>query len=553
VVVTTECSVDAYARSVVADSVPACKLIRLACERHLRDLKEASSRGLHFDAEAAERTIEFFGFLKHSKGEWAGQAFVLEPWQQFIIGCLFGWKRADGSRRFQTAFCELPRKQGKSTMAAGVGLLLFVADNEPGAEVYTASTKRDQSRIVHGEAIRMVKKSPALARRVRTFKDNLSIEQTASKYEPLGADADTMDGLNVHGAIIDELHAHRTREVVDVLETATGARRQPLLFEITTAGFDQESICREHHDYSVQILEGVIEDDAWFAFIAAMDEGDDWTDPQTWRRANPNLGVSLKENYLQEKCEKAQRLPGAQNAFLRRHLNVWTEQADRFIDLSLWDENAGSVDVEALRGRPCYGGLDLASVRDMAAWLLMFPHIDDPERVDLVVRYWCPEARLSDRENRYRAQYQAWADAGYLGVTPGDAIDYDFIEKQILQDAGNFGLVDLNIDRLFQGYHLGMRLQEHGLNVVAFGMGFLSMAVPMKEFERRLLTKKIHHGGNPILRWNAANLSVKQDAAGNLKPDKASSQGKIDGFVALVMALDRVMRHGQEQVVWRSL
>jgi phage terminase large subunit-like protein len=552
VVIKTRCAVDTYAHAVVEGGVSVCNLIRLACERHLHDLETGDARGLHFDEQAADRAIEFFGFLKHSKGEWAGQPFILEPWQRFIIGNLFGWKRTDGTRRFRFAYCEMPRKNGKSTLASAVGLLLFIADDEPGAEVYTAATKRDQARITHGEATRMVKGSPTLRRLVQIFRDNLSIEGTASKYEPLGADADTMDGLNVHGAIIDEVHAHPTREVVDVLETGTGARRQPLIFEITTAGFDQESICYEHHDYSVQILGGVIEDDTWFTFIAAMDEGDDWTDPLTWRKANPNLGICVKEDDLQRKCDKAQNLPGAQNAFLRRHLGVWTEQSERFIDLSLWDENAGSIDESALQGQVCYGGLDLAAVKDMAAWLLLFPHDDDPEEVDVLVRFWCPEARLTDRENRYRHQYRAWAETGILQVTPGDAIDYDFIEKQVLEDASIFGLVDLNIDRLFQGYHLGMKLQAEGLNVVGFGMGFLSMAGPMKEVERRLLNRKIHHGGNPILRWNAANLVVSQDAAGNLKPDKANSQGKIDGFVTLVMALDRAMRH-RDELEWRSL
>jgi phage terminase large subunit-like protein len=545
-VIATESRVDAYARAAVEGGLPVCRLIRLACERHLRDLETGQARGLHFDEAAAQRTIEFFQFLTHSKGEWAGKVFELEPWQMFIIANLFGWKRADGTRRYRIAYCEIPRKNGKSTLAAAIGLILFMADDEPGAEVFAAATKRDQAKITHGEATRMVRASALLRRRVQIFRNNLSIEGTASKYEPLGADADTMDGLNVHGAIIDELHAHPTREVVDVLETATGARRQPLIFEITTAGFDQESICREHHDYSVQILDGVIQDDSWFAFIAAMDPEDDWTDPATWRKANPNLGISVKEDDLRQKCEKAQRLPAAQNNFLRRHLDVWTEQSERFIDLSLWDENAGAVDETALLGHVCHAGLDLASVSDMAAWLMVFPHDDDPEELDVVVRYWCPESRLTDPENRYRHQYRAWAAAGHLLTTPGDAIDYDFIEKQIVEDAEKFGLVDLNIDRLFQGYQLGMRLQEHGLNVVAFGMGFLSMAAPMKEFERRLLGRKIHHGGNPILRWNAANLAVKQDAAGNLKPDKANSQGKIDGFVALVMALDRAMRHSQE-------
>jgi phage terminase large subunit-like protein len=553
VLVATENAVTAYAKAVLAGDIPACRFMRLACERHLRDLEMTGQRDFRFDAEAAERAVDFFRFLKHSKGEWAGQPFELSPWQAFVIGCIFGWKRADGLRRFRVAYVEVPRKNGKSTLAAGIGLYLFIADEEPGAEVYTAATKRDQARITHSEATRMVKASPALSRRVRIYKDNLSIADMAAKYEPLGADADaTDDGLNVHGAIIDELHAHKTGDLVEVLETATGARRQPLIFEITTAGFDQESICREHHDYSTQILEGTIEDDSWFAYIAAMDEGDDWTDPETWRKANPNYGVTVKVDDLERKCLKARHMPIAQNGYLRRHLNVWTEQEDRFIDLALWDENAGTVDEAELAGLECYGGLDLSAVQDLTAWVMLFPYEDDPEEVDILCRFWCPEARLTDPHNRYRAQYQAWARQEFLQTTPGASVDYGFIKAQVLADAVKFHLIDMAIDRLFQGYQVGTDLQEEGIKVVGMGQGFLSMAAPMREFTRRLVAKKLHHGGNPILRWMAGNLSVKQDAADNLKPDKSTSQGKIDGIVALVMALDRAMRQ-PELLTWGVL
>lgn len=533
-----------YVEGILNGSIPACETVRLAVQRHEADLEHGKERGLWFDRAAAQHVLDFFHFLRHSKGEWAGQEFVLEPWQQWLLSVLFGWKRADGFRRFRTAYVEVPRKNGKTTMAAGVGLYLMVADGEPGAEVYTAATKRDQARLAHGEATRMVRKSPALSRMVTVFKDNLSIPASASKYEPLGADADTMDGLNVHGAIIDELHAHKTRDVVTVLETATGARRQPLIFEITTAGSDQASICYEHHDYSRKVLTRAIQDDTWFAFIASLDDGDDWTDPRTWAKANPNLGVSVKLDDLQRKCEQARRLPAAQNAFRRLHLNQWTQQTDRWIDLALWDENAGVVDEELLVGRRCYGGLDLSAVSDLTAWVMVFPHDDDQDEVDILCRFWCPEAKLLDEGNRYREQYLAWAKAGYLCVTPGDAVDYDFVKKQILEDAQRFRLVDLNVDRLFQGYQLSQELADEGLSVFGMGQGFLSMAAPMNEFERRLLAKKLHHGGNPVLRFMADNVAVRMDPAGNLKPDKAASQGRIDGIVALVMALDRATRHG---------
>jgi phage terminase large subunit-like protein len=537
--------VAAYIAGVLDGTVPACKLIKLAVQRHVRDLEEGPKRGLRFDRQAAEHAVQFFGFLKHSKGEWAGQSFKLEPWQQFILWMLFGWKRKDGLRRFRIAYIEVPRKNGKSTLVAGTGLYLMVADGEPGAEIYSAATKRDQAKLSWGEAVRMVGKSPALAKMVKHWRasDTLAVEATASKFVPLGADSDTMDGLNVHGSLIDELHAHKTRDVVDVLETATGARRQPLQLEITTAGYDRESVCWEHNQYSTQILEGTVEDDTWFAFIATIDEGDSWDDPLAWAKANPNYGISVKPDDLARKCEKAKRMPAAQNGFLRLHLDVWTQQSDRWIDLSLWEENAGDPVTEAdLAGRTCYGGLDLSSVSDLTAWVMVFPVEGSPDAVDILARFWCPKARLIDPENQYAAQYQAWERAGYITATEGNAVDYAFIKAKILEDGSKFKLGDMNVDRLFQGYQTSMELADEGVTVVGMGQGFLSFAAPMKDFERRLLAKGLHHHGNPVLRWMAGNVAVKQDPAGNLKPDKSTSQGKIDGIVALVMALDRLMR-----------
>ena len=534
-----------YMHGVLDGTISAGKLVRAAVERHRRDLETSAGRGLRFDRQAAQHAIDFFGFLKHSKGEWAGRPFLLEPWQQFIVWNVFGWKRDDGFRRFRTVYLEVARKNGKSSLGAGIALYLLVADGESGAEVFSAATKREQAKITWSEAVRMVHSSPALSKMVHHWRasDTLSVETTASKYQPLGADADNMDGLNIHGAIIDELHAHKTRQVVDVLQTATAARRQPLIVMTTTAGSNQVSVCFEQHDYARRVLEGTVEDDGLFAFIACLDEGDDWKDAANWPKANPNWGVSVKEDDLQRKAERAMRLPGEQNAFKRLHLNEWTQQTDRWIDLSLWDESAGIVSEEVLKGRLCYGGLDLSSVQDITAWVMVFPHETDTDEVDLLARFWCPEARLHDDANKYGDQYRVWADQGWLKVTPGDAVDYGFVKKCILEDAEKFRLKNLNVDRLFQGYQVSMELADEGIEVFGIGMGFMSMAAPMKELERRLIAKKVHHGGNPVLRWMADNVAVKQDPAGNLKPDKAASQGKIDGIVALVIALDRCMRH----------
>ena len=334
--------VDQYISDVLGGQIPACKWVKLACERHLRDLEHGEKRGLVFDPAAGQLVISFFSLLKHSKGEWAGRPIVLEPWQQFVLWVLFGWKKwIDGQlvRRFNISYMEVARKNGKSTLAAGVGLYLMVADGEPGAEVYSAATKKDQARITHSEATRMVKSSPALKKRLTVFRDNIHIKDTASKFEPLGRDTDSMDGLNIHAAIIDELHAHKTRDMVDILETAQGARRQPLQFEITTAGFDRESICYQHHERTEKVLEGTVdlcEADSWFGIIFTFDKDDDWEKPETWLKSNPNLGVSKKLEYMRDQAAKAKEMPSKLNSFLRLDMDVWTQSETKWIPLEHW-------------------------------------------------------------------------------------------------------------------------------------------------------------------------------------------------------------------------
>ncbi len=541
-----KCPVAEYARAVLDGSIVAGRLVRLACERHLRDLDDGQERGIYWDQDAADRAIKFFSFLKHSKGEWAGQPFELEPWQKFIVGSLFGWMREDGTRRFRTAYDELGRKNGKSTLVAGIGLYLAFFDNEPGAEVYAAATKRDQAKIVWSEAKSMVEKSPALTKRIKSFALNLHMLSSASKFEPLGADSNNLDGLNTHGAIIDELHAHKTRNVWDVLRTSTGSRRQPVMFIITTAGFDRHSICWQQHDYCIKVLEGVIEDDSYFAYIATIDDGDDWKDPGVWAKANPNLGVSVKLSTLEEECNEATYMPAQQNAFRRLRLCQWTEQSDRWIDIDLWDAGKDSFDIESLKGRTCYAGLDLARVHDLSALALLFPpRQGEDERWKVLMRYWCPENNIRQRAQRDRVPYDVWADQGFIKPTEGDATDYRWIESAIVELHSQYDIREIAYDRMFAG-ELVASLMEEGVTMVPFGQGFLSMAMPTAELERLLLAEQIQHAGHPILRWNAANVAVRQDPAGNLKPDKEKSTERIDGIVALIMALGRATVHGDD-------
>lgn len=534
--------IDAYMAGVLDGSIPAGTYVRKAVERHVRDLETGEARGLYFDEEAGQRVIDFFAFLKHSKGEWAGQTFELSPWQQFLLWVLFGWKRADGTRRFRAALAAIARKNGKSTLAAGIGLYLFAADGEPGAEVYTAATKRDQAKIVFAEAKRMVERSPSLRRKIGTYVANLNIPGTASKFEPLGADEDTMDGLNVHAAIIDELHAHKGRGVWDVLETATGARRQPMQFAITTAGFDRQSICWELWEYSIKILDGVIEDDSFFAFIAAADKDDEWTDPVTWAKANPNLGVSVKMDDLQRKCEKAKNIPAAQNSFKRLHLNLWTQQSVRWLDIAAWDACGAPVNPSEFSGWDCYAGLDLASTTDIAALALVFPDDEDyADEYSVLPFFWIPADNILERVKKDRVPYDVWVQQGYITATPGNVIDYKAITAKLDELAQIYDIKELGFDR-WGATQLVQELQDKGLNVIPIGQGFAGMTAATKELQKLVLSKKIRHGGNPVLRWMADNMVVKQDPAGNLKPDKEKSTEKIDGMVATIMGLDRATR-----------
>ncbi len=540
-----------YIEQVRRGEITVCKWVRLAVQRHVSDLATGHERGLYFDEDAGNRVLRFFGFLKHSKGEWAGQTVTLEPWQQFILWVLFGWKQADGTRRFRTAYEEIARKNGKSTKAAGVGLYLFDADKEPGAEVYTAATKRDQARITHSEATRMVKKSGPLKKRIAIYKDNLHNEATASKFEPVGRDADSLDGLNIHGAIVDELHAHKTRDLWDVLETATGARRQPLMYAITTAGYNRQSICYELHDYTRKVLEGIIQDDSFFGIIFTLDEGDDWENEANWPKANPNLGVSVKLDDLRRKAIKAKKMPSALNAFLRLHMNVWTQAESRWLDAEKWRACGGETDPDGLRGRACYGGLDLSSTIDISAFVLVFPPEAKGEPFKVLCRFWIPEAAMHERSKRDRVPYDAWVRDGFIEATPGDVIDYKFIIAEILELAARYDLNEVAFDR-WGASKMIQELQEAELTVAAFGQGFASMSGPMKELERLIAAGELAHGDNPVLRWMADNLVAQMDPAGNIKPDKARSIEKIDGMVALIMALSRAILQGDGGSVYEE-
>lgn len=536
--------VESYARDVLSGEIITGRWVRLACERHLRDLSEGRKRGLRWSWPRAQHAIQFFEqILVFTDGSSAGQKFKLQPWQKFVIGSLFGWIGLDGYRRYRTAYIEVGKGNGKSPMAAGIGLYCLVADGEAGAQVYSAATMRDQAKIVWSDADKMVKAS-TLRPVVDCFVNNLTFE--GSFFRPLSADHSKLDGLRVHCAILDEVHEHPSSRVVDKITAGTKGRRQPLIVEITNAGFDRHSVCWQHHEYSAKILEQVLENDSWFGFIAAVDDEDDpLHDESCWIKANPNLGVSITEKYLREQVRSAIAMPAKQNIVLRLNFTRWTEQSIRWLSLTSWDEGGKTpIDEQVLRGRECYAGLDLARVSDLTALALLFPPDELGELWKVIMRYWVPEEDINTRSVRDRVPYDVWTRDGLIRVTPGNTTDFKFVEKEILDLAALYELKELAYDRMFAG-ELVNNLVDEGITMVPFGQGFLSMATPTQELERKVKAGEILHGGHPVLRWNASNVAVQQDAAGGIKPDKERSVERIDGIVALIMALGRAMVRDQ--------
>lgn len=512
-----------------------------------------SSTDYYFDKQAADRACTFFErYLVHIKGRWAGKPFKLEPWQRDrVIRPLFGWKRPDGTRRYRTVYVEIPRKNGKSTIAAGVGLYLLSADGEMGAEVYSAAADREQAAIVFDTARTMVQWSAPLNKRTRSYRRSLFYSATSSNYRVISADARTKHGFNAHGVLFDELHTQPNRELWDVLSTSTGSREQPVILALTTAGYDHETICWEIHEYARQVEQGIITDDSFLPVIYAADDDDDWLDPEVWKRANPSLGVTLSLDYLERAAEYAKQVPAHQNTFRRLHLNQWTQQAERWLDIRAWDASAGQVLEHELLGRHCFGGLDLASTTDIAAFVLVFP--DDAVRPQYrtVCRFWIPEEGILERERRDRVPYREWVRQGWIHATPGNVIDYAYIRHAIRELGSRYNIREIAFDR-WGATQLANELTDEGFVLAQFGQGYASMSPPTKELLNLVLSERLEHGGNPVLRWMADSMVVKQDPAGNVKPDKSKSTQRIDGMVALIMAIDRAVRHEESESVYET-
>jgi len=552
----------AYIDGVLDGSIVVGEYVRLACERQVRDIERAKKNDpefpFYFDQDAAQHAIDFFQFCHHYKGEWAGKVIELEPWQQFSLWVPFGWKRkGDDTRRFRKVYEEVARKNAKSTKLAGVGNYLLAADGEPGAEVYSAATTRDQAKIIFDAAGQMVKRSPHLNRLIQSYRHNLCIVETASKFEPLSADYNTLDGLNVHAALVDEVHAHKNRRVVDVLESGMGSRRQPFLYMITTAGINaQDSIALEFREYGIKILKRIIEDETFFPLIYTLDENDEWTDERVWPKANPNLNVSVKLDEMRELCRKAIEVPSAQHEFKTKRLNLWLNAHELWLPVERWDECAADFTERDLLGRECFGGLDLSSTVDISAFVLLFPRREvqggeEVEVFDALPYFWVPEENAELRARRDRVTYPLWIEQGFIEATEGNAVDYDTIRLRINELNTRFNVREIAVDR-WNSSQLVAQLQNDGLTMVMFGQGMQSMSAPMKLFEALVMSRRIRHNRNPVLRWMMTNVSAKRDGAGNIKPDKEKSTEKIDGVVAAIMALARASVAAPETSVYET-
>ena len=501
-----------------------------------------------YNEDRADFAVNFIECLCHTKGTWAGKPFLLLDWQEQIIRDLFGIIKPNGYRQFNTAYIEIPKKNGKSELAAAVALLLCCGDKEQRAEIYGCAADRGQATIVFDVAADMVRMCPALNRRCKILASQKRIlyTPTNSFYQVLSAEAYSKHGFNIHGVVFDELHTQPNRKLFDVMTKGSGdARMQPLYFLITTAGTDTNSICYETHQKAVDILEGRKIDPTFYPVIYGAGQEEDWTDPKVWKKANPSLGETIGMDKVKAACDSARQNPGEENAFRQLRLNQWVKQAVRWMPMEKWDACAFPVNPEDLEGRVCYGGLDLSSTSDLTAFVLVFPPEENEEPYYILPFFWLPEETLPLRVNRDHVPYDVWERQGFIKTTEGNVVHYGYIEKHIERLGEKYNIREIAFDR-WGAVQMVQNLEGMGFTVVPMGQGFASMSPPTKELMKLTLEKKLAHGGHPVLRWNMDNIFIRTDPAGNIKADKAKSTEKIDGAVATIMALDRAIRCGND-------
>ena len=502
----------------------------------------------HYDKAKADRAVKFIENLCHTKGKWAGKRFWLLPWQEQLIRDIFGIVKPDGYRQFRTAFVEICKKVGKSELAAAVALYLLYADNEPSAEVYGAAADRQQASIVFDVAKQMVEMSPALLKRSKLMTATKRIVNYGNSgyYQVLSAEVGGKHGFSVSGLVFDEIHTQPNRQLYDVLtKGSSDARQNPLHFIITTAGTDRHSIAYELHTKAVDILEGRRVDPTFYPVVYGLKDDEDWEDEANWYKVNPSLGYTVDIERLRDAYREAKQNPADEVTFKWLRLNMWVSSTVAWIPDSIFMKGNEEIDLAALEGRDCYGGLDLSSTGDITALVLMFPPRDEDEKYILLPFFWVPEETIPQRVKAASVPYDIWERQGYLLSTEGNVIHYDFIEKFINDLAEKYHICEIAVDR-WNATQMIQNLEGDGFTMVPFGQGFASMSGPTKDFYRLLMEGQIIHGGHPVLRWMAGNVVVDTDPAGNIKVTKAKSKEKIDGIVAAIMALDRCIRNQTE-------
>ena len=503
----------------------------------------------------ADRAVAFINSLKHTKGVWYGKNFELLPWQDKIVRDLFGTLKPNGYRQYNTAYIEIPKKQGKSELAAAVALYLTCGDGEYGAEVYGCAADRQQASIVFDVAVEMINQCPALKKRCKILASQKRIVYLPLKsfYQVLSAESYTKHGLNVHGVIFDELHAQPNRALYDVMLTGSGdARKQPLYFLITTAGTDRNSICYEVHRKAEDVINGKKHDPTFYPVIYGIKDEDDWTDEKNWYKANPSLDITVDIDKIRAAFNNAKENPAEENLFRQLRLNQWVKQSIRWMPMDKWNLCSYAVDKERLKGRVCYGGLDLSSTTDITAFVLVFPPEDEDGKYEVLPFFWLPEETLELRVRRDHVPYDTWKAKGLIMTTEGNVVHYGFIEKFIEELGTQYNIKEIAYDR-WGAVQMVQNLEGMGFTIVPFGQGYKDMSPPSKELMKLVLEKKIAHGGNEVLEWMVDNIYIKTDPAGNIKPDKEKSTEKIDGAIALIMALDRAIRHrGQQESVYNE-
>lgn len=538
-----EKTINKYCSDVLTGKRIAGKLEILAVKRYLDDLKTGAKRGIYLDKKAALRSIDFFSFLKHSKGEFAGKEFILLPWQKFVNWNVFGWKIQEGKkknyltdpRRFNYSYIEVARKNGKSTFVAGDGIYMMDADREQAAEVYCFATKEEQAKkTIFTEAKNMIIKSPSLNSRIETLTKSIFNETTLSFMQPLGSDSNTQDGLNTHCGINDEYHAHKNDGMMNVIKSSMGARRNPHIFTITTAGKTIGGACHTERGTCVKILQGILNQDNKFILIFTLDEDDDWEDEKVWAKANPSIkAIPTLKKFLKTEYLDAKNNPSRINNFKTKNLNIWCSSEQDFISDEDWIKcDLKPINIEMLKGRPCHAAIDIAKRVDINALVCTFT---DVKPYDIYCMFWIPESKLHTIDDN--VDYLAWVQQGFISVVGEHSIDMDKEGTEMVEILNNFDLISTEVDPAYIEFGLGKVLQENGIELTGFGQGYISMTPPINDLEALVMSKEINHGGNPVLRWMNSNVALWSDPAGNRKIHKGKSKGRVDGMVALVMSI----------------